>query len=65
MTTGAPLNQADVTALTVLVIPGPAVTTARPGTRVSRATPSAANAAVCSCRTSTRRTGGSALTAPS
>ena len=45
--------------------PRPAVRTARPGRRVSRAVASAANTAVCSCRTSTRRIGGSALTAPS
>src|SRR6266536_2786105 len=60
-----PLNQAVVTALTLLVTPGPAVTTARPGARVSLAMPSAANTAVCSCRTSTSGSGGSALTAPS
>jgi hypothetical protein len=52
-------------ALTLLVTPGPAVTTARPGARVSRAVASAANTAVCSCRTSIRATGGSACTAPS
>src|SRR5215475_1499821 len=64
-TTGEPLNHAVVTALTPLVTPGPAVTTASPGARVSRAVASAANTAVCSCRTSTRCIGGSALTAPS
>jgi len=64
-TTGEPLNQAVVTALIPLVTPGPAVTTASPGARVSRAVASAANTAVCSCRTSTSRIGGSALTAPS
>src|SRR6266702_8464256 len=64
-TTGEPLNHAVVTALIPFVTPGPAVTTASPGARVSRAVASAANTAVCSCRTSTRRIGGSALTAPS
>ncbi len=64
-TTGEPLNQAVVTALTVFVTPGPAVTTASPGFLVSRAVASAANTAVCSCRTSTMRIGGSAFTAPS
>ncbi len=59
------MNQAVVTALTLLVTPGPAVTTARPGTRVSLARPSAANTAVCSWRTSISGSGGSALTAPS
>ena len=44
-------------ALTALVTPGPAVTAASPGVRVSRAVASAAKTAVCSCRTSTRRTG--------
>jgi hypothetical protein len=52
------LNHAVVTALTELVTPGPAVTTASPGVRVSRAVASAANTAVCSCRTSTRRIAG-------
>ena len=61
-TTGAPLKCAVTTALRLLVTPGPAVTTARPGTRVSRAVASAANTAVCSCRTSISRTGGSACT---
>ena len=41
-----------------LVTPGPAVTTASPGVRVSFAVPSAANTAVCSWRTSTRRSTG-------
>ena len=41
------------------------ITTAHPGRRVSLAVASAANTAVCSCRTSTSRIGGSALTAPS
>ncbi len=54
-----------MTALTLLVTPGPAVTTARPGTRVSLAVASAANTAVCSWRTSISGSGGSALTAPS
>ncbi len=54
-----------MTALTQLVTPGPAVTTASPGARVSRAVASAAKTAVCSCRTSTSRSGGSALTAAS
>ena len=54
-----------MTALTLLVTPGPAVTTASPGARVSRAVASAAKTAVCSCRTSTSRSGGSALTAAS
>ena len=62
---GAVEPGATVTALTLLVTPGPAVTTASPGVLVSRAVPSAANTAVCSCRTSTSRSGGSALTAPS
>ena len=64
-TRGAPLNQALVTALTLLVTPGPAVTTASPGFLVRRPVASAANTAVCSCRTSISRIGGSALTAPS
>lgn len=48
---------AVVTAETPLVTPGPAVSTARPGVRVSLARPSAAKTAVCSWRTSTRRIG--------
>ena len=52
-------------ALTELVTPGPAVTTASPGVRVSRAVASAAKTAVCSCRTSSRRIGVSVLTAAS
>ena len=48
-----------------LVTPGPAVSTASPGTRVSLPVASAAKAAVCSCRTSSSRIGGSAFTAPS
>jgi hypothetical protein len=43
------------TAVTVLVMPGPAVTHATPGMPVSRATASAANTAVASCRTSMMR----------
>ena len=64
-TTGAPLKYAVVMALTPFVTPGPAVSTASPGVRSSRAVASAAKTAVCSCRTSTMRIGGSALTAPS
>ena len=62
---GEPLKCAVVTALTPLVTPGPAVSTAKPGVRVSRAVASAAKTAVCSCRTSRIGIGGSALTAPS
>ena len=51
-----PLKCAVVIALTPLVTPGPAVSTASPGWRVSFAHPSAANVAVCSWRTSTMRT---------
>ena len=54
-TKGEPLNQAEVMADTALVTPGPAVSTARPGRRVSLAYPSAANVAVCSWRVSTTR----------
>jgi hypothetical protein len=64
-TIGEPANWAWATALTPLVTPGPAVRTARPGLRVSLPVASAANAAVCSCRTSMIRIGGSAVTAPS
>mmetsp|Transcript_23987 Transcript_23987/g.83242 ORF Transcript_23987/g.83242 Transcript_23987/m.83242 type:complete len:248 (+) Transcript_23987:370-1113(+) len=46
---------AFLTAVTVFVTPGPAVTAATPGTPVRRATASAANTAVTSCRTSTTR----------
>ena len=60
-TSGEPLNCAWVTALTPLVTPGPAVSTASPGTRVSLPTASAANTAVCSCRTSRIRIGGVGL----
>ena len=64
-TIGEPANCACAIALIPLVTPGPAVSTARPGTRVSLPVASAAKAAVCSCRTSRIRIGGSALTAPS
>src|SRR3954451_18355935 len=64
-TTGDPLKYACVIGLTPLVTPGPAVSTARPGTRVSLPSASAAKTAVCSCRTSRSRMGGSACTAPS
>ncbi len=47
-TTGEPLNHADVTADTPLVTPGPAVSAATPGRRVSLAYASAANVADCS-----------------
>ncbi len=47
-TSGEPLNHAVVTALTPLVTPGPAVRAASAGRRVSFASPSAANVAVCS-----------------
>ena len=45
---------ADAIALIPLVIPGPAVSAATPGSRVTFAQPSAANAAEDSWRTSTR-----------
>ena len=64
-TIGDPANCAWAMALIPLVTPGPAVSTASPGRRVSLPVASAANAAVCSCRTSSSRIGGSALTAPS
>ena len=64
-TIGEPANWACAIALTPLVTPGPAVSTARPGVRVSLPVASAAKAAVCSWRTSSSRIGGSALTAPS
>ena len=64
-TIGEPANCAWAIAEIPLVTPGPAVRTASPGTRVSLPVASAANAAVCSWRTSSRRIGGSALTAPS
>ena len=64
-TIGDPANCAWAIALIPLVTPGPAVSTASPGRRVSLPVASAANVAVCSCRTSSSRIGGSALTAPS
>ncbi len=64
-TNGDPPNRACATALTPLVTPGPAVSTASPGVRVSLPVASAAKAAVCSCRTSRICIGGSAFTAPS
>ncbi len=54
-TTGEPLKWAVATPLTPLVMPGPAVSTASPGCRVSLAVASAAKTALCSCRTSTMR----------
>ena len=54
-TSGEPLKCAVVTAETPFVTPGPAVSTATPGRRVSLAVASAANVAVCSWRTSTMR----------
>ncbi len=56
-TIGTALNQALVSPLTALVTPGPAVTAANPGVRVSLAVASAAKTAVASWRTSTRRIG--------
>ena len=47
--------QAFATAVTVPVTPGPAVTMQTPRLRVSRAHPSAAWPAACSCRVSTSR----------
>ena len=44
---------ADAIALIPLVTPGPAVSAATPGSRVTFAQPSAANVAADSCRTST------------
>src|SRR6478752_3685496 len=64
-TIGEPANCAWATALRPLVTPGPAVSTASPGVRLSLPVASAAKVAVCSCRTSRIRIGGSALTAPS
>ena len=54
-TRGVPLKWAVAMPLTALVTPGPAVTAAKPGVRVSRPVASAANTAVCSCLVSTRR----------
>ena len=62
-TIGEPFIFAAVIALTPFVTPGPAVSAAQPRRRVTFAHPSAANVAVCSWRTSTRRS--SAFTAPS
>ena len=45
---------AEPSALIPLVTPGPAVSAQTPGSRVTLAQPSAANAAADSCRTSTR-----------
>jgi hypothetical protein len=49
---GEALACAPASALIPLVTPGPAVSAATPGLRVALAQPSAANAAVCSWRTS-------------
>ena len=46
---------AEASALMPFVTPGPAVSAATPGVRVTFAQPSAANAADCSWRTSTMR----------
>ncbi len=54
-TTGLCASCAFFSAVIVLVMPGPAVTAATPGTPVSRAVASAANTAVTSSRTSTTR----------
>jgi hypothetical protein len=51
-TRGEPLKCALVIADTPLVMPGPAVSAAKPARRVSFAYPSAANVAVCSWRVS-------------
>ncbi len=52
---GELLACAPAIALIPLVTPGPAVSAATPTPRVAFAIPSAAKAAVCSCRTSTIR----------
>ena len=52
-TTGDAFICADAIALMPLVTPGPAVSAHTPGSRVTFAHPSAANAALCSWRTST------------
>jgi hypothetical protein len=52
-TMGIPARWALATAVTTSVTPGPAVTAHTPGRPVTRAYPSAACPAVCSCRTST------------
>ena len=64
-TSGEPAKLACATGLTPLVTPGPAVSTARPGVRVSLPMASAANTAVGSWRTSMIGIAGSALTAAS
>ena len=56
-TSGEPPWKAWVSPLTEFVTPGPAVTTARPGRRVSLPVASAAKTAVASWRTSTSRIG--------
>ncbi len=56
-TIGVPLKWAVAMPLTAFVTPGPAVTAAKPGVRVSRPVASAAKTAVCSCRVSTSRIG--------
>src|SRR5579884_920499 len=53
--TGEPAAIASPVAPSVLAAPGPVVTTATPSLPVAWAYPSAAYAAVCSCRTPTRR----------
>ncbi len=63
-TSGEPLKCAVVTPLTTFVTPGPAVTTASPGVRVSFAVPSAAKTAVASWRTSTSRIGEAPASTP-
>ena len=50
---GEPFACADASALIPFVTPGPAVSAHTPTSRVAFAQPSAANAADCSCRTST------------
>ncbi len=52
---GEQFCSADAIALMPFVTPGPAVRAQTPGVRVTFAHPSAANAAVCSWRTSTKR----------
>ncbi len=64
-TSGEPAKLACAMGLTPLVTPGPAVSTARPGVRVSLPIASAANTAVGSWRTSMIGIAGSALTAAS
>ena len=55
MSTGDCASWAFLSAVMVLVSPGPAVTAATPGMPVSRAIASAANTAVASSRTSVMR----------